>query len=145
MCHDYLGGYGLGARLLYDRLPVNADPMGPGNILGFLTGPLTGTPALIGSRLVVVAKSPKTNTWGDANCGGYWGSMVMGNKMLKAVVVTGAMAVPMYDTKRLNAIRRRLLKEKEGFFDTWDRHPGWRSTPWISIPTAARPRTTGNS
>ena len=42
---DYIGGYGLGARLLYDRIPAGADPLGPQNILGFLTGPLTGTPA----------------------------------------------------------------------------------------------------
>ncbi len=73
MCRDYIGGYGLGARLLYDRMPAHADPMGPDNILGLLTGPLTGTPAIIGSRFVAVGKSPKTLTWGDANCGGYWG------------------------------------------------------------------------
>jgi len=73
LCRDYIGGYGLGAKLLYDRMPAHADPLGPDNILGFLTGPLTGTPALIGSRFVVFAKSPKTGGWGDANCGGYWG------------------------------------------------------------------------
>jgi aldehyde:ferredoxin oxidoreductase len=73
LCRDYLGGYGLGARLLYDRMPAHADPFGPDNILGFLTGPLTGTPALIGSRFAVFGKSPKTGGWGDSNCGGYWG------------------------------------------------------------------------
>lgn len=73
LCRDYIGGYGLGAKLLYDRMPAHADPLGPNNILGFLTGPLTGTPALIGSRFVVFGKSPKTGGWGDANCGGYWG------------------------------------------------------------------------
>ncbi|MBW1767339.1 MAG: aldehyde ferredoxin oxidoreductase family protein [Deltaproteobacteria bacterium] len=74
LCRDYIGGYGMAARLLYDRIPVGADPLGPDNILGLLTGPLTGTPALIGSRFVAVAKSPKTaGGWGDANCGGYFG------------------------------------------------------------------------
>jgi aldehyde:ferredoxin oxidoreductase len=71
--HDYIGGYGLGARLLYEQIPPGADPLGPENVLGFLTGPLTGTPALIGSRYVVVGKSPKTGGWGDANSGGYFG------------------------------------------------------------------------
>ena len=70
---QYVGGYGVGARLLYDRIPANVDPLGPENVLGFMTGPLTGTPALIGSRFVVMGKSPKTHTWGDANCGGYFG------------------------------------------------------------------------
>lgn len=73
LLRDYLGGYGLGARLLYERIPAGADPLGPQNVLGFLTGPLTGTGALIGSRFVVVGKSPKTHTWGDANCGGHFG------------------------------------------------------------------------
>jgi aldehyde:ferredoxin oxidoreductase len=74
LCHDYLGGYGLGAKLLYDRMPAGVDPLGPEAILGFLTGPLTGTPALIGSRFIVVGKSPKTHGWGDANCGGFFGT-----------------------------------------------------------------------
>jgi aldehyde:ferredoxin oxidoreductase len=73
LCRDYVGGYGLGARLLYDRIPTGADPLGPHNVLGLLTGPLTGTPAIIGSRFVAVAKSPKTGGWGDANCGGHFG------------------------------------------------------------------------
>ncbi len=73
LCRQYMGGYGVGARLLYDRIPAGADPLGPNNILGFMTGPLTGTPATIGSRFVVIGKSPKTHTWGDANCGGYFG------------------------------------------------------------------------
>jgi aldehyde:ferredoxin oxidoreductase len=73
LCRDYVGGYGVGARLLYDRIPKGADPLGPQNVLGLLTGPLTGTPAIIGSRFVAVAKSPKTGGWGDANCGGHFG------------------------------------------------------------------------
>ena len=50
LCRDYIGGYGIGAKLLYERIPAGADPLGPNNILGLLTGPLTGTPAVIGSR-----------------------------------------------------------------------------------------------
>ena len=73
VCRQYIGGYGVGARLLYERMAADVDPLGPDNILGFMTGPLTGTPALIGSRFVVFGKSPKTHTWGDANCGGHFG------------------------------------------------------------------------
>ena len=74
LCRNYIGGYGIGARLLYDRIPAGADPLGPENILGLMTGPLTGTPAVIGSRFVAVGKSPKTaGGWGDANCGGFFG------------------------------------------------------------------------
>jgi aldehyde:ferredoxin oxidoreductase len=72
MYRKYLGGYGLGARLLFDRIPQGADPLGPDNILGFFPGLLTGTP-LFGIRYQAVAKSPKNNGWGDANCGGDFG------------------------------------------------------------------------
>jgi aldehyde:ferredoxin oxidoreductase len=73
MCRDLIGGYGIGSRILYDLIPPKCDPLGPQNVLGFFTGPFTGTPALSGSRYVVVCKSPLTNTWGDANSGGTWG------------------------------------------------------------------------
>jgi aldehyde:ferredoxin oxidoreductase len=43
MYRDLLGGYGLGSRLLFDRIPAGADPRGPDNILGFFPGLLTGT------------------------------------------------------------------------------------------------------
>jgi aldehyde:ferredoxin oxidoreductase len=69
----YIGGYGMGARLLYDRMKAGVDPLGPGNILGLITGPLTGSPAIGGSRYQAVAKSPLTGGWGDANSGGHFG------------------------------------------------------------------------
>jgi aldehyde:ferredoxin oxidoreductase len=70
---DYIGGYGIGARILYDRMKPGVDPLGPDNILGLLTGPLTGTPATLGTRYAAVAKSPITGGWGDANSGGSFG------------------------------------------------------------------------
>ena len=72
----YLGGYGLGARYLYDHLPRASAPLSPDNLLGFVTGPLTGTPAIGGTRFTVVAKSPLTGGWGDANCGGNFGPVL---------------------------------------------------------------------
>lgn len=75
MYRDLLGGYGLGSRLLFDRIPAGADPLGPDNILGFFPGLLTGTP-LFGQRFQVVCKSPKNGGWGDANCGGDFGPML---------------------------------------------------------------------
>ena len=66
---DYIGGVGLGARILYERMKPNADPLGPENMLGFLVGVLTGT-GIHGARFQVVTKSPVTGGWGDANSGG---------------------------------------------------------------------------
>jgi aldehyde:ferredoxin oxidoreductase len=96
LCRDFIGGYGLGARLLYERIPAGADPLGPENILGFLTGPLTGTPAIIGSRFTVVGKSPKTaGGWGDANCGGHFGPHLK-FAGYDGVLVAGAAVAPVY-------------------------------------------------
>jgi aldehyde:ferredoxin oxidoreductase len=60
----YLSGMGLAAHLLFDRIPPGADPMGPENVLGFVSGLLTGTPSLFSGRWMAVGKSPLTNTWG---------------------------------------------------------------------------------
>ncbi len=95
ICRQFLGGYGIAAKLLYDRMKPGVDPLGPGNILGFMTGPLTGTPAIIGSRYVVVGKSPLTGGWGDANSGGYFGPALK-NAGYDGVFFTGSAPRPTY-------------------------------------------------
>jgi aldehyde:ferredoxin oxidoreductase len=71
---DFIGGEGLGARVLYERQRGDVDALGPENTLGFVTGLLTGCGVPSASRCTVVTKSPLTGTWGDANVGGYFGS-----------------------------------------------------------------------
>jgi aldehyde:ferredoxin oxidoreductase len=70
---DFIGGLGLGVRILYERMKANTDPLSPDNWLGFVTGPLTGTAALGTGRFMVVTKSPLTETWCDSNAGGRFG------------------------------------------------------------------------
>ncbi len=69
----FLGGAGLGSKIVYDHVPKHADPFGDQNLLGFVTGPLTGTGIPGGGRFTVVAKSPVTGGCADANSGGFWG------------------------------------------------------------------------
>jgi aldehyde:ferredoxin oxidoreductase len=92
---QYLGGYGLGAKILFDRMPPGVDPLGPANILGFVTGPATGTAALGASRYVVVGKSPLTGGWGDANSGGDFGPYLKWTGY-DAVFFTGISDKPVY-------------------------------------------------
>jgi len=91
----YLGGYGLGAYILYTRQAAGVDPLSPAAMLGLLTGPLTGTDAITGNRFIAVGKSPKTGGWGDANCGGYFGPAL---KMagVDGVFFTGRAEKPVY-------------------------------------------------
>jgi len=91
----FLGGYGLGVKYLYERLKPGVDPLGPDNILGFTTGPLNHTGALGCGRYTVVAKSPLTGTWGDANSGGYL-APALKSTGYDAIFFTGKSPKPVY-------------------------------------------------
>ena len=67
----YLGGRGMGARILLDEVPRGCDPLGPENRLVFAMGPLAGTFAPGSGRFAVVAKSPATDGFGEAYTGGF--------------------------------------------------------------------------
>jgi len=70
LLRDYLGGRGLGARLLYDLVGPEVDPLGPDNYLIFTAAPLAGSPWPTSARLHVTFKSPATGAYGYANTGG---------------------------------------------------------------------------
>jgi aldehyde:ferredoxin oxidoreductase len=73
----YLGGKGLGARYLYDELDADTDPLGPGNVLCFLLGPLSGyLPG--GTRYAAVTKSPLTGLFLDSYAGGEFPARLAG-------------------------------------------------------------------
>jgi len=95
MCRDFIGGYGIGARILYSRQKAGINPLGPENILGLITGPLTGTPVLSAVRYTAVAKSPLTGGWGDANSGGDFGPYLKFSGF-DAVFFTGISLKPVY-------------------------------------------------
>lgn len=103
----YMGGRGLAAKILWDRLGDNwetLDPFSPENILLILTGPLTGF--FPGGRVCVSAKSPQSNgiigsTVGgefgiDLKCAGYDG-----------LIITGKAAKPSYVTVFENQVSIR--------------------------------------
>ncbi len=67
----YVGGRGMGARILMDEVPEGCDPLGPQNRLVLAMGPLAGTYAPGSGRYVIVAKSPATGGFGEAYTGGF--------------------------------------------------------------------------
>ena len=95
LAREFIGGYGIGARVLYANMARGVDPLGPDNILAFLTGPMTGTPCIEGNRSAVVCKSPLTGTWGDANCGGTFGQGLK-TSGFDGIYFNGAAATPVY-------------------------------------------------
>jgi aldehyde:ferredoxin oxidoreductase len=95
MARLFIGGYGIGARVLYSRMKPGVDPLGPDNMLGFTTGPLTGTGAFFSGRWTIVCKSPVTGGWNDANSGGFFGPELK-KAGYDAVFVSGASKTPVY-------------------------------------------------
>ena len=91
----YLGGMGIGAYVLHQKIPAGADPLGPDNVLGFLPGLLTGTGSLFTGRWMVVGKSPLTGGWGDANCGGTFSSAIK-RCGYDGIFISGISSKPVY-------------------------------------------------
>ena len=72
-CETWLGGNGFGAKMLWDEVGRDVDPLGAENRLIIATGPICGTLMPNSSRLEVITKSPLTGIYGDANVGGMFG------------------------------------------------------------------------
>jgi aldehyde:ferredoxin oxidoreductase len=70
LARRFIGGYGIGSRVMYDRMKAGVDPLGPDNIFALGTGPLTLTGTVSTCRFTAMGKSPLTGYWGDANSGG---------------------------------------------------------------------------
>lgn len=70
----YIGGRGLGTKILLDEINPAIDALSSENKLIFITGPLSGTPVPTGGRYMVVTKSPLTGTVACSNSGGHWGA-----------------------------------------------------------------------
>ncbi|MEW6266971.1 MAG: aldehyde ferredoxin oxidoreductase family protein [Thermodesulfobacteriota bacterium] len=95
LARAWLGGGGWAAAKVAAMVPAGADPLGPDNILGFFTGPLTGTPAPSSGRHCVAGKSPLTGIWGEASVGGHWGrSLKLAG--YDALILTGQASEPVY-------------------------------------------------
>lgn len=95
LARDFIGGQGLGVRILFERQKKGVDPLGPESYLGFTTGPLTGTKVPTGGRYMAVCKSPLTGGWGDANSGGYFGAELKAAGW-DAIFVSGTAPGPKY-------------------------------------------------
>lgn len=91
----YIGGRGLGVKLLFDELPAKIDPLSPENKLLFVTAPLHGSNAATASRFSVVCKSPLTGGIGETNSGGHFG-VDLKNTGYDVLILEGKSEKPCY-------------------------------------------------
>jgi len=95
LARKYLGGKAMGAYLLLRHLRPHTDPYDPGNVLIFITGPLSGTTFPAASRSAVVTRSPMTGTFLDSYCGGFFGPHLK-RAGIDALIITGKADKPVY-------------------------------------------------
>ena len=89
----FIGGSSLGAKLLLDGYPLDADPLAPESPLMVMTGPMVGSGFPGTSRFAVCAKSPLTGIWGESACGGTFGPELK-KAGYDGIVITGRAEKP---------------------------------------------------
>jgi len=95
---SFIGGRGLAAKILWDRLGdkwETIDPFAPENLLTILTGPLTGF--FPGARVCVSGKSPQSNGMVGSTVGGEFG-VELKCAGYDGIIITGKASKPCYIT-----------------------------------------------
>jgi len=88
----YIGGSGLAAKIIYDEMSAEVDPLSPEALLIFSTGPLTGTAVPSSGRLSICARSP-LGIWGESHAGGLFGQQLK-KAGFDMVVISGKAKTP---------------------------------------------------
>ncbi len=95
LAKKFIGGRGLGTKILYDEGIAKVDPLSPDNKLIFITGAVTGTKSPSSGRYMVVTKSPLTGMIASSNSGGIWGAKLK-YAGWEAIIVEGKASKPTY-------------------------------------------------
>ncbi|MFH1640003.1 MAG: aldehyde ferredoxin oxidoreductase family protein [Chloroflexota bacterium] len=95
LIHDYIGGRGFGARLLYDDVKPGTEPLGEDNEIILCAGPLAGTSAQSFARWKIFFKSPLTGTIFKSSGGGHFAAELK-FAGFDAVAIRGIAEKPVY-------------------------------------------------
>jgi len=95
LLHHYIGGTGLGIRLLYDEVEPRIDPYSPENRLIFATGPLNGTLVPGAGTYSVVSRNALTRLAAAAQANGFFGARLK-YAGYDAVIIQGRCDKPAY-------------------------------------------------
>lgn len=116
---DYIGGSGLAARMLWENLDPNIDPLAPENPLLWITGPLTGTGGPTTGRFTICGRSPQTGIWGESNIGGFVGPELR-YAGFDALWITGKSTEPVYLWIKNGEVEIRSAAAYWGCKDTYE-------------------------
>jgi aldehyde:ferredoxin oxidoreductase len=93
----YIGGLGLGAKIIYDEVPLSVNALDPENRLVIMTGPLTGTNVPSASDWTVTSLRQELDSKAiqGSHSHGYWGAYLKMNG-IDGIIFQGASAKPVY-------------------------------------------------
>lgn len=119
VCQLYIGGRGMDAKLLFDELAPETQPLSIDNILCLSTGPLTGLLGPTTGRVNVTTKSPLTGIYGNSNAGTNWGPELK-YAGYDRIVIKGRADRPVYINIEDNVVEVRDAKHiwGKGVFET---------------------------
>ena len=92
---NFIGGLGIGVKILYDLVGPDIDSMSKDNIIVIAPGPLSGTTAPTNGRTHILTKSPITGGIGMGNFGGRWGPRFRASGF-EVLVIKGKSEFPVY-------------------------------------------------
>ena len=95
LAKKFIGGRGLGTKILYDEGIAKVDPLSDKNKIVFATGAMTGTNSPTAGRYMVITKSPLNNMIASSNSGGKWGAKLK-YAGWDALIVEGKSEKPIY-------------------------------------------------
>jgi len=117
--NEYIGGSGLGARILWNYLRPDLHPLAAENPLLWITGPLTGTAGPTTGRFTICGRSPQTGIWGESNIGGFVGPELRAAGY-DAVLITGQAPAPVYIWIHNETVELRGAEHLWGQTDTYE-------------------------
>ncbi|MHA1386567.1 MAG: aldehyde ferredoxin oxidoreductase N-terminal domain-containing protein, partial [Candidatus Helarchaeota archaeon] len=92
---QYIGGKGIGTKILWDEVGADVDPLSPKNKLIFVTGPATGTKMATANRYGVLFKSPLTGIYAESYSGGYLAPKIRASGF-DIIIIEGRAHKPVY-------------------------------------------------
>ena len=147
---DYLGGSGLGFKVLWDEVPPGTKAWDPANRIIFGVGPLTGTGAPLSGRTTIISLWPNhpDELPGSGHMGGHWGPELK-YAGYDAIIIQGKAARPGValhqgrrrrdQGRRQDVGERHLPRHQRYHGHHGPRRPGGRHRPVRGEPGARRP------
>jgi len=113
---EFLGGVGVGIRLLQEFLDPKIDASDPNNVVVFSVGPLTGKFPMV-SKMVALFKSPHHGLLGESHAGGR-AAIALWQAGYGALVIKGTSRLPIYLVIEGDKVKFKEARALWGIADT---------------------------